>query len=89
MSETDKREFIAIISIEDDPSSDISPGEFLEQEFGWLEQSNIVLENWALVDTDVQWEQYLRYLVQWAISHTDDIGESPMYYRDWLKSQLG
>lgn len=93
------REFIAIIGLDEEKiadysennygDSDVSPGDFLEREFGWMQQSGITLENWALVDFDVQWEQYLRYLVDWAISHSsdDEIGKSPMSYKVWLKNQ--
>lgn len=89
------REFIAIIGLDEEKmitysgNNDVSPGDFLEQEFGWMEQSGITLENWALIDFDVQWEQYLRYLVDWAISHSsdDEIGKSPMSYKVWLKNQ--
>ena len=89
------REFIAIIGLDEGKimecigNDDITPGEFLESEFGIMLQSGITLENWALVDFDVQWEQYLRYLVDWAIFHSSDdaIGKSPMSYKLWLKNQ--
>lgn len=92
------REFIAIIGLDEEKASgyiknfyddDITPGDFLEKEFGWIEQSGVSLENWALIDFDVPWEQYLRYLVDWAISHSsdDEIGKSPMSYKVWLKNQ--
>lgn len=89
------REFIAIIGLDEEKmitysgNNDVSPGDFLEQEFGWMGQSGITLENWALIDFDVQWEQYLRYLVNWAISHSsdDEIGKLPMSYKVWLKNQ--
>ena len=92
------REFIAIIGLDEEKASgyiknfyddDITPGDFLEKEFGWIEQSGISLENWALIDFDVQWEQYIRYLVNWAISHSsnEEIEKSPMSYKVWLKNQ--
>lgn len=87
------REFIAIIGLDEEKmmecngNIDITPGDFLEREFAWMEQSGISLKDWALVDFDVRWEQYLRYLVDWAISHSgdDEIGKSPMSYKAWLK----
>ena len=88
------REFVAIIGFDEDVASrydetngynETAPGDFLEREFGWLEQSGISLEGWALVDADVRWERYLRYLVQWAIDHNSDEfrGMSPSCYDEW------
>lgn len=79
------REFIAIIGLEqDDP--EITPGELLEMEFGRMR--GITLEDWAIVDQDVLWEQYLRYLVDWAISHSGDeeVGASLATYKAWVRS---
>lgn len=47
---TDNRNFIAIISYDEDPATELAPGEYLEQEFGWLQQSGFKLSDWALVD---------------------------------------
>lgn len=88
------REFIAILGFDEDVASrydetngheETDPGDFLEREFGWLEQSGVSLGNWALVDGDVRWERYLRYLVQWAIDHNSDEyeGMSPACYDEW------
>lgn len=88
------REFIAIISFDEDTAAefnevngheDTAPGDFLEREFLPLEQAGFVLGDWALVDHDVSWEQYLRYVVQWAIDHNSDdyIGSSPLTYSEW------
>ena len=82
----DTREFIAILRYDEtDSPKETAPGEFLEREFGWLEQSGISLESWALVDDDVRWECFLRYLVQWAIDHNSDeySGMSPASYDEW------
>lgn len=93
------REFIAIIGFDEEKiadysknncgGADIAPIDFLEMEFGWMEQSGVTLENCALIDFDVQWEQYLRYLVDWAITHSsdDEIGKSPMSYKAWAAKQ--
>lgn len=94
------REFIAILGFDEDAASrydetnghgETTPGDFLEREFGWLEQSGISLDNWALVDYDVQWEQYLRYLVQWALNHHSDEyeGMSPVCYDEWRDCEYG
>lgn len=92
------RAFVAILgmdeakmkstAIEAENCADIAPGEFLEQEFGWLEQSGFVLESWALLDHDVLWEQYLLYLVDWAISNSDgeQVEQPPESYRSWQRN---
>lgn len=88
------REFVAILGFDEDAASryeetnglgDTAPGDFLEREFGWLEQSGISLENWALVDSNVKWERYITYLVEWAISHSseDYMGMMPAGYDEW------
>ena len=88
------REFIAILGFDEDTASrygetnghdETTPGDFLEREFSWSEQSGVSLGDWALVDGDVKWEQYLRYLVQWAINHNSDeyVGMSPVCYDEW------
>ena len=88
------REFVAILGFDESVASrydetnghdETSPGDFLEREFGWIEQSGVSLEDWVLVDEDVQWERYLRYLVQWAIDHNDRVyeGMSPACYDEW------
>ena len=94
------REFIAILGYDEDTASrygetnghdEADPGDFLEREFGWLEQSGISLDNWALVDYDVRWEQYLKYLVRWAIDHGGDEyeGMSPASYDEWRDCEYG
>lgn len=88
------REFITIIGYDENIATgfdnsngheDTAPGEFLEREFGWLEQSGLSLEDWALADGDVLWERYLLYLVQWAIEHNSDEyqGMSPACFDEW------
>lgn len=88
------REFVAILGFDEDVTSmhdevnghkEIAPVEFLEREFGWMEQSGISLEDCALVDSDVRWERYITYLVQWAINHSspDYEGMTPADFNGW------
>lgn len=94
------REFVAILGFDEDAASryeetnglgDTAPGDFLEREFGWLEQSGIFLSEWALVDGDVKWERYIRYLVEWAVSHSseDYEGMTPASYDEWCACEDG
>ena len=85
---TDNRNFIAIISYDEDPATELAPGEYLEQEFGWLQQSGFKLSDWALVDHDVLWEQYLRYLVKWAIEHSAEICTGPLSFCEWRSAPV-
>lgn len=92
------REFIAILGLDEVKmessaaeagcAADVAPGEFLKREFGWLEQSGFTLEGWALLDHDVCWEQYLLYLVDWAISNSDhdQVEQMPETYQSWKKN---
>lgn len=88
------RKFIAVLDYDEsvaekycevNGNGETAPGDFLEREFGWLEPSGISLDNWALTDEDVQWERYLKYLVEWAISHGDVgyEGTTPACYDEW------
>lgn len=94
------REFVAILGFDEDVASrydetngngETTPGDYLEREFGWLEQSGVSLSDWALVDGDVKWERYIRYLVDWAISHNSDEyeGMSPACYDEWCRCEDG
>lgn len=94
------REFVAIIGFDEDVASrydevngheETAPVEFLEREFGWMEQSGICLENCALVDSDVRWERYITYLVQWAIDHSspDYEGMTPASFDEWCDCEDG
>ena len=87
--QVDERNFIAVLDYHEDSPSVLTPGEILEREFGWLEQSGIALSNWALVDHDVRWERYIMFLVQWAIDHNSDEyeGMSPPCYEEWCHNE--
>ena len=88
------REYIAILCLDEETASrcdkvngfdDTSPGDYLEREFGWLNESGIYLDDWALVDDDIKWECYTKYLVNWAIAHNSDeyYGMSPASFEEW------
>ena len=85
----DERNFITILRYSANSQEAQTPGEYLEREFGWLEQSGIQLDEWALLDDDVHWERYLLYLVQWAITHNSDEyeGMSPPSYDEWCHNE--
>lgn len=93
------RQFIAIINYdegvvsrycEENGLGDVTPGEYLEQEFGWIEQSGFSLEGWRLCDYDDSWDQYRMYVAEWAMNDVDQDdykGESPLSYYEWLKEE--
>lgn len=83
------RKVFAIIDVDDDKAiaEDKGTGEYLESEFGWLEQSGILLDEWLITDHDdeCEWARYINYLIQWAFdnSHNSDDGVSPFSFEDW------
>ena len=83
------RKIFAIIEIDDDRAiaEDKGTGEYLEQEFGWLEQSGITLNHWLVSDYDdvERWARYIDYLIEWAFDHSseDYDGMSPACYDEW------
>lgn len=80
----DNRNFVAIISYDEAPTTELAPGEYLEQEFGWLQQSGFKLSDWALLDHDVLWEQYLLYLANWIVEHSSEpCHKGPDSFSQW------
>ena len=69
-----KRKIVALIEVDDDTvfqKIDDGPISYLENEMGWLEQSQIFLENAFIADEDeTDTEQaYLNYLADWIFNH--------------------
>lgn len=64
------RKVFAIIEVDDDRAifENKGTGEYLEREFGWLEQSGIVLKHWLIADDDddERWARYINYLIEWG-----------------------
>lgn len=62
-------------------------GDRLEQEFGWLEQSGVFLEQYRISDEDDvdDWARYINYLFEWAFEHSyeEDTTMSPYSYAQW------
>lgn len=84
------RKFISIIDYDESLEMGRGPGDALESEFETLNNAGFTLEDWGIVDDDVQWERYLKYLVEWAILHTgrDYEGYSPMCYGEWCDCEV-
>lgn len=91
------RKFFAIIDTDEDIKSkyeetngldEATPGDYLEREFGWLEQSGISLEDWMIMDEndELKWARYINYLVKWAFDHHCEEFEdmSPASYKEWV-----
>ena len=85
------RKIFAVIEVDDDKAiaEDLGTGEYLEREFGWLEQSGITLRQWLLSDEDdvQKWARYIDYLIEWALAHTGEeyTGMYPASYDYWCR----
>lgn len=90
-----KRKVMAIINVDDDIAfEEIDDGviSYLEQEFGWLEQSGISLRECFISDDDEddRWQAYINYLVEWAFDHQGDefAAMSPSCYDEFCDIDL-
>ena len=69
-----RRKIIALIEVDDDTAfqkNDDGPISYLENEMGWLEQSQIFLGDAFIADedeTDAE-QAYLNYLADWIFNH--------------------
>lgn len=87
------RKIFAVIEVDDDRAiaEDKGTGEYLETEFGWLEQSGVILRDWLLSDGDdvERWARYIDYLIEWAFYHASDVyaDSSPACYDEWLDNE--
>lgn len=72
---------------------DSTPVAFLEQEFGWLEQSGISLKYAYIADEDDPEDRarYINYVMEWAKERAEDFErfDSPMSYKEWLRAEKG
>lgn len=89
----DTRKVIALIEVDADRAFDEiddGPVPYLEREFGWLEQSGIVLTSCFLADEDEddKWQAYLNYLVEWAFNHQGEGSDclGPDSFDKWSKN---
>lgn len=88
-----ERTIYAEITLDDDKAfeeNDMEPIEYIEREFGWLQQSGISLEQAVIIDTDCDdWDRYLNYLFQWAFDNTgEESPESPLSFNVWKARNL-
>ncbi len=85
-----KRKIIALIEVNDNTAFqkiDDGPISYLENEMGWLEQSQIFLEDAFIADedeTDAE-QAYLNYLADWIFNHQgDELHESGLAdFSEW------
>ncbi len=85
-----KRTIYALIVVDDETAFakiDDGPIPYLEQEFGWLEQSGISLSDAFIADSDDtdSWGRYIAYLAKWVFEHQscDNQGAVPLTYAQW------
>lgn len=89
------RKILAIIEVDEERAeelmTDATPGDYIEREFGWLEQSGISLRDWLISDEDdeLRWARYINYLIEWAFGHSgeDFDGMSPACYDEWCDNE--
>ena len=77
----------------DEEVSGVNEGtlDYVEKEMGWVNESGIYLRGAILVDrdSDSQWERYINYLCNWALSHNDEAcdGMSPASFEEWRNNE--
>ncbi len=81
-------ENVAIRNAETNGISSDGTIDYLEHEFGWLEQSGIELKQAMISDEDdtEDWGRYIDYVISWGFEHCIDTGaEYPkiMTYKEW------
>lgn len=86
-----ERKFYAEITLNDDERAfedNIGPIDYLEREFGWMEESGLTLNNALIADDDDEdlWARYINYVIDWGMTHTYNENPSggPMTYKRWF-----
>ena len=96
-----KRKIVAIIDFDEAASekyvetnglSPVTPDEYFEREFGWIEQSGFTLDDWIITDEDADsnWSRYINYLVKWIFDHSgygDPDDMTPPSFSQWFHNQ--
>ena len=90
------RRIVAFIDADEDLLLENHPedgvGIAFETEMGWVENSGIHVEEWAISDYDDEepYARYLHYLFGWTMDHIEkfDSLDSPMTYEQWQKCEL-
>lgn len=72
----DARIVIAIIEVDDDKAikEDLGTIDYLEKEFGWLENSNIFLQNARIIDEDDEYDAKAIRAVSQIFDDEYDVG---------------
>lgn len=88
-----QREVYAKIIVDDDRAIAEDKGtiDYLETEFGWMNDSGVILEYAAVLDEDStdEWERYCKYLMEWTIGHMSNYnkGMSPVCFDEWRDTE--
>lgn len=88
------RTFFVAVDLDDNCITDenLAPADYLECEFGWLNDSGIYLNEFvfAEADSDYKWERYINYLSNWIFNNSDrgDDPCSPLTYQEWLNTSM-
>lgn len=90
------RKLFAILELDEERANVLKPSmtpvEYIETEFGWLNESGINLRNCLIADEDdeIIWSQYINYLLEWALKYSEERfeGLSPESYEQWREHNL-
>jgi len=88
-----ERRFFAEIIVDDTNAFEengIGPCEYLEREFGWLQESGISLENAIIADDDEDsmWMRYLHHLIEWAMEKLNsEEPENPLLWEQYKEKE--
>ena len=87
-----KRKIIALLEVNDNTAFqkiDDGPIPYLEQEMGWLEQSQIFLKDAFIADEDENdaEQAYLNYLAAWVFDCLNNKrrSKSPVSFHEWKR----
>lgn len=87
-----RRRIMALLEVDDDTAFqkiDDGPIPYLEQEMGWLEQSQIFLKEAFIADEDESdaEQAYLNYLAEWIFDclRNSLYEKGPVSFREWKR----
>lgn len=89
------RRLFCEISVDEEVSGDIGVIDYVEREFGWLQENGIRLDFALIADVDDESvnARYCQYLIEWGMQHHEEVAlgaeDTPMSYDDFVDNFLG